>query len=112
MFELMHQGKMNGYSARASTRCWRSRTRTRSSTALSKLKFLVIIDPLETETARFWENHGEFNDVDPATIQTEVFLLPPTCFAEEDGSLHQLRPLAAVALEGGGRRRARRKTDI
>jgi hypothetical protein len=26
-FELMHQGKLNGYSARASTRLWRSRTR-------------------------------------------------------------------------------------
>ena len=45
------------------------------------------MDPLETETARFWENHGEYNDVDPAKIQTEVFQLPTTCFAEDDGSL-------------------------
>ena len=55
--------------------------------ALSKLKFLVIIDPLTTETSNFWQNHGEFNDVDPAAIQTEVFRLPSTCFAEEEGSL-------------------------
>jgi anaerobic selenocysteine-containing dehydrogenase len=27
------------------------------------------------------------NDVDPAAIQTEVFRLPSTCFAEEDGSI-------------------------
>jgi len=47
----------------------------------------VVMDPLQTETARFWENHGELNDVDPAAIQTEVFELPTTCFAEEDGSL-------------------------
>ncbi len=36
----------------------------------------------------------------PNEIQTTVFRLPSTCFAEEDGSLDQLRPLAAVALEG------------
>ncbi len=45
------------------------------------------MDPLETETARFWENHGDINDVDPAKIQTEVIQLPATCFAEEKGSL-------------------------
>lgn len=27
------------------------------------------------------------NDVDPSTIQTEVFRLPTVCFAEEDGSI-------------------------
>lgn len=36
------------------------------------------MDPLETETAHFWENHGEFNDVDLASIQTEVIELPTT----------------------------------
>ncbi|KAB2847388.1 MAG: molybdopterin-dependent oxidoreductase, partial [Hyphomicrobiaceae bacterium] len=46
----------------------------------------VSIDPLETETVRFWENHGEFNDAEPAKIQTEVFMLPSTCFAEDEGS--------------------------
>jgi len=46
-----------------------------------------VMDPLETETAEFWKSHGEFHDVDPATIQTEVFRLPTTCFAEERGSL-------------------------
>ena len=45
------------------------------------------MDPLETETSRFWENHGEYNDVDPSQIQTEVIQLPSTCFAEDEGSL-------------------------
>jgi formate dehydrogenase major subunit len=54
--------------------------------ALSKLKFLVVVDPLQTETARFWENHGEFNQAEPADIQTEVFELPSTCFAEDEGA--------------------------
>ena len=43
--------------------------------------------PAGDRDVEFWENHGEFNDVDPAKIQTEVFRLPSTCFAEEDGSL-------------------------
>ena len=45
------------------------------------------MDPLETETAHFWENHGEYNDVPTKDIQTEVIQLPTTCFAEEEGAL-------------------------
>ncbi|MDF7666828.1 formate dehydrogenase-N subunit alpha [Orbaceae bacterium ESL0727] len=54
---------------------------------LSKLKFLINIDPLPTETAEFWKNYGESNDVDPSQIQTEVFRLPSNCFAEEEGTI-------------------------
>jgi formate dehydrogenase major subunit len=54
---------------------------------LRKLKYLVTIDPLVTETSEFWRNHGEFNDVDSSQVATEVFRLPSSCFAEEDGSL-------------------------
>src|SRR5262249_52850998 len=56
------------------------------STAMSKLKFMVVMDPLATETSEFWKNFGPLNDVDPAKIQTEVFRLPATCFAEETGT--------------------------
>jgi formate dehydrogenase major subunit len=41
---------------------------------------------MATETGEFWKNYGEFNDVDTASIQTEVIRLPGTCFAEQDGS--------------------------
>src|SRR5690625_7163579 len=53
---------------------------------MSKLKFLVIIDPLETETSEFWKHYGEYNDVDAKDIQTEVFRLPSNCFVEEAGT--------------------------
>ena len=86
-FELMHQGKMNGYFCQGFNPLLSFPNRKKITAALSKLKFLVVMDPLQTETARFWENHGEYNDVDPATIQTEVFELPTTCFAEDEGSL-------------------------
>ena len=60
--------------------------RRKLSEALAKLKFMVVIDPLDTETASFWQNHGEFNDVKTADIQTEVFRLPASCFAEHSGT--------------------------
>lgn len=86
-FELMHQGKMNGYFCQGFNPLLSFPNRKKCTTALSKLKFLVVMDPLETETARFWENHGEYNDVETAKIQTEVIQLPTTCFAEDEGSL-------------------------
>jgi formate dehydrogenase major subunit len=86
-FELMHQGKMNGYICQGFNPLLSFPNRKKCTEALSKLKFLVTMDPLETETSRFWENHGEHNDVDPSQIQTEVIQLPSTCFAEDDGSL-------------------------
>src|SRR5262249_12766986 len=55
--------------------------------SLAKLKFLVIMDPLVTETSEFWRNFGDHNNVDPTKITTEVFRLPTTCFAEENGAL-------------------------
>ena len=66
--------------------------------ALSKLKYLVIMDPLQTETAEFWKNYGEYNDVDPAQIKTTV--LPAVhllCRGRRFAG--QLRSLVAVALE-------------
>ena len=86
-FELMHQGKMNGYFCQGFNPLLAFPNRKKCTAALAKLKFLVVMDPLDTETARFWENHGEYNDVDPAKIQTEVIQLPTTCFAEDEGSL-------------------------
>jgi formate dehydrogenase major subunit len=83
----MFQDKMNGYFCQGFNPLLAFPNRKKCTTALSKLKFLVTIDPLDTETSRFWENHGEHNDVDPAQIQTEVIQLPSTCFAEDDGSL-------------------------
>jgi formate dehydrogenase major subunit len=87
IFELMYQGKVNGYFCQGFNPLLSFPNRAKLTTALSKLKFLVTMDPLDTETSRFWENHGEFNAVDSSKIQTEVIQLPSTCFAEDEGSL-------------------------
>ena len=56
--------------------------------ALTKLKWLVVREMVETETASFWydspEVHrGEFR---PEDIQTEIFLMPAAGHAEKDGT--------------------------
>jgi formate dehydrogenase major subunit len=87
VFEDMHQGKMNGYICQGFNPIAAFPNKAKLTAALSKLKYLVIIDPLATETSEFWKKHGEHNDVDASKIQTEVYRLPSTCFAEEDGAL-------------------------
>ncbi len=86
MFELMHQGKMNGFLCQGFNPLAAVPNKQKLSDAFAKLKFLVVMDPLETETSEFWKNFGPLNDVDPAKIQTEVIRLPAGCFAEEDGT--------------------------
>ena len=86
MFELMHQGKMNGFLVQGFNPLAAVPNKKKLSAALSKLKYLVVMDPLETETGEFWKNFGPLNDVDPKAIQTEVFRFPTSCFAEETGS--------------------------
>jgi len=85
-FEMMFQGKMNGFVCQGFNPLMSVPNRKKLIAGLSKLKYLVVMDPLHTETAHFFENHGEMNDADPAKINTEVFLLPTNCFAEEEGS--------------------------
>ncbi|PIJ48295.1 formate dehydrogenase-N subunit alpha [Erwinia sp. OLTSP20] len=86
-FDMMSQGLVNGYLCQGFNPVASFPDKHKVVAALARLKFLVIIDPLNTETANFWQNHGEFNDVDSAAIGTEVFRLPSTCFAEENGSI-------------------------
>lgn len=87
VFEDMFQGRMTGYICQGFNAVAAFPNKQKLVDGMSKLKFLVIIDPLATETSEFWRNFGEYNNVDTAKIQTEVFRLPCTCFAEEDGSL-------------------------
>ncbi len=54
--------------------------------ALAKLKWLVVVENFETETAHFWKAPKEAMGMDPAEVKTEVFLLPAANFAEKDGS--------------------------
>jgi formate dehydrogenase-N alpha subunit len=54
--------------------------------ALSKLKWMVVVENAETETAIFWKAPKEYGGAAPSQIQTEVFMLPAASFAEKDGT--------------------------
>ena len=86
-FEMMANGEMNGYICQGFNPLQAFPDRGKIRKGLSNLKFLVTMDPLDTETSRFWQDFGPQNPTDPSSIQTEVFQLPTTCFAEENGSL-------------------------
>ena len=86
IFERMHQGKMNGFVCQGFNPLASVSNKKKVGDALAKLKYLVIVDPLVTDTSEFWKNHGEFNEVDASKVATEVFRLPADCFAEDTGS--------------------------
>ncbi len=54
--------------------------------ALSKQKWMVVIENVETEAAIFWKAPKEYEGPEASQIQTEVFLLPAADFAEKDGT--------------------------
>lgn len=86
MFDMLKNDEVNVYFCQGFNPILAFPNRGKMTEAFSKLKLLVVMDPLETETAAFWENHGIYNDVDTASIQTEVLELPTTCFAEDEGA--------------------------
>lgn len=85
--KMMHDGELNGWILQGFNVLNSLPNKNKTVAGMSKLKYLVVMDPLQTESSEFWKNFGEANDVDPSKIQTEVFRLPTTCFAEEEGSI-------------------------
>ena len=85
-FERMVQGKMNGLICQGYNPLAALPNKAKLHKALSNLKYMVVIDPLKTESAEFWKNFGELNNAKPEDIKTEVIRLPSTCFAEDPGT--------------------------
>jgi formate dehydrogenase major subunit len=56
--------------------------------AMANLKWLVVRDMVETETAAFWKDSPEVQrgELDPNKIKTEIFLMPAAGQAEKSGS--------------------------
>lgn len=86
-YEMMDQDKMTGYICQGFNPLAAAPNKAKLTRSFSKLKFMVIMDPLATETSEFWKNYGPHNDVASADIKTEVFRLPTICFAEDEGAL-------------------------
>ncbi|MDA1378581.1 molybdopterin-dependent oxidoreductase [Plesiomonas shigelloides subsp. oncorhynchi] len=92
-FEMMSQGKVNGYLCQGFNPVASFPNKNKVVASLSKLKYLVIIDPLNTETANFWQNHGEFNDVNPRIFK-------PKCSAYHQPALPRKMARSSTRVAG------------
>lgn len=101
MFENMTQGKMNGLVCQGFNPIAALPNKAKLNKALANLKFMVVIDPLKTESAEFWKNFGEMNNVKADDIKTEVIRLPSTCFAEDPGTFTSSGRVAQWHWAGG-----------
>ncbi|MFA7861551.1 molybdopterin-dependent oxidoreductase, partial [Escherichia coli] len=57
-FNMMDEGKVTGYFCQGFNPVASFPDKNKVVSCLSKLKYMVVIDPLVTETSTFWQNHG------------------------------------------------------
>jgi formate dehydrogenase major subunit len=91
LFDRMYAGEMEGLISFGMNPVAGGPNSTKMIEGLGKLKWLIVAENFETETAAFWKaktSAAEYypNITNQADIQTEVFLLPASCFAEKDGT--------------------------
>lgn len=90
-FDRMSRGELEGLISFGMNPVANGPNTAKMLAALAKLKWLIVVENFETETASFWKAR-KLGDkfytgfASPAQIQTECFLLPAACFAEKDGS--------------------------
>jgi len=87
MFDHMYAGRMDGFFSFGMNPVSNGPHSRKAVAALAKLKWLVVAENFEQETASFWrEDIAALAGKKPEDVQTEVFLLPAANFAEKDGS--------------------------
>jgi formate dehydrogenase major subunit len=88
MMLAMMQGQMDGFFAIGQNPAVGGQNAGFQRKALAKLKWLVVRDLYETETASFWKDSPEVQngELNPRDIQTEVFFLPAAAVPEMEGS--------------------------
>jgi formate dehydrogenase major subunit len=82
IYDRALQGKMEGLMLSGMTAASIGPDSNQVLEALSRLRWLVVMDPFPTTSSEFWHAPGR----DPSKIDTEVFLLPTTHWIEKDGS--------------------------
>jgi formate dehydrogenase major subunit len=83
LFYTMWQGKMEGFFAWGQNPACSTPAAKHVRDAFGKLKWMVIVNLFDNETASFWRGPG----MKPKDIQTEVFFLPCVSSIEKEGSL-------------------------
>ncbi len=83
MFEAMGEGKIKGLWTWGQNPAVGGPNSNGEREALGNLDWLVVADIWMTETAEFWKRPG----MSPASVNTEVFVLPAACSYEKEGSV-------------------------
>lgn len=91
IFDRMFEGRMDGLISFGMNPVANGPNTEKMLGGLAKLKWMIVAENFETETAAFWKAKklaAKYYEktADPAQIATEVFLLPASCFAEKDGA--------------------------
>jgi formate dehydrogenase major subunit len=87
VFDHMYGGRMEGFFSFGMNPVSNGPHSRKAIAALAKLKWLVVAENFEQETAAFWrEDILALVDKKPEDVHTEVFLLPAANFAEKDGT--------------------------
>jgi formate dehydrogenase major subunit len=87
MFDHMYRDEMEGFFSFGMNPVSNGPHSRKAIGALAKLKWLVVAENFEQETATFWrEDILSLVEKKPEDVQTEVFLLPAANFAEKDGT--------------------------
>src|SRR5438874_11927828 len=98
----MQDGKMEGLFVMGQNPAVGAANGRLERTALSKLKWLVVRDMVETETASFWLDSPEVKrgELSPEKIATEVFLFPAAGTAEKSGTFTNTQRLLQFRNKG------------
>ena len=91
IFDRMYAGQVEGLISFGMNPVANGPNTPKMLAALAKLKWLIVAECFETETAAFWKARQLAEKYyasapDSSAVNTEVFLLPAGCFAEKDGS--------------------------
>jgi len=87
IFDAMHDGDLEGFFSFGMNPVSNGPNSRKAIAALAKLRWLVVAENFEQETAAFWRDDIlSLVDLRPEDVQTEVFMLPAANFAEKDGS--------------------------
>ncbi len=87
IFDHMYNGKMDGFFSFGMNPVCNGPNTNKAIAALANLKWLVVAENFDQETASFWKPEllAEIKRK-PSDVKTEVFLLPAANFAEKDGT--------------------------
>jgi formate dehydrogenase major subunit len=87
IFDHMYRGDMEGFFSFGMNPVSNGPHSRKAIAGLAKLKWLVVAENFEQETAAFWRpDILALVDLKPEDVPTEVFMLPAANFAEKDGS--------------------------